>query len=420
MTMANRKQSSRKVVKICPNCGIINIIEKSERAAGTMKCGECGDLLPVSRNSVATFMMRVFNTDRYDRRAFMNLAFKGSVTVAALAAAGLTIWQFADERLGPSLEERLYRRLETLVRLPTLREIEFRFAETFHLDAPLVSLSLGRDNYPLGYHVDNLAAGLSIAGPLGLLEKDRRPTRTEGSIDAPINSDMILIGGPNSTPLTQIAWEFKGPNDYQQVRANEPVIPLTYYGISDTEGLERVGWSMEGQGDVPAFNWPFVCTDPQRSYSELVPEYSSETLLTERDGRTETVPLLRTNYLLVTRLPNFLAPNFPEIVMKSPREDWPYLLVFEGNHGIGTRGVELLLTADGSRLLDKLQDSLKGVSAFQQMFRLGEIGRTPAEFHKFNSIELFGDVAPIEVQDATYLRAHEQGMERMRQAKETA
>jgi hypothetical protein len=232
-------------------------------------------------------------------------------------------------------------------------------------------------------------------------------------MDAPPDRDMVIVGGPNSSLWTSIAWEFEGPNNDTLRRNPDPIIPLTYYGISDREGLERVGYLLDGEMPVATSNWPFVCTDERRPVPPLItPEYSAkEFLRVEHSGRVEMVPIVLDNYLLATRIPNFLAPNFEQIMQTSSREDWPYILVFEGTHGVGTRGVELLLTVKGLDVLDKLRISLNGANSFQAMFWMGDVMRTLGGFHKPNSIKLL-DSVPMDLPDSVYLRAHTYAMGR--------
>ena len=398
--------------KFCRVCKEISPLTRPEQQSRQARCKNCGSEIRLSGVSTAAQILRFVGNVTTGRRQLLKGIAIGGAAAAGGLASGITIFQFLRDAFGDRLDTERTEREQRHRQYPNLRDIEFEFSETFGLVGPIQSLSLGRDDYPKVFHIDNLAAGVALAGPLGLYAAN--PITTDGGIDALPDGDLVLIGGPNSTPLTKIAWEFEGPNDRELRRRDNPVIPLTFYGISDSKGLERVAWKMEDQGNRASYNWPFVCTDENRPYRELRPEYDeTRRLPVEWDGRMEEVPTLRNNYLLVTRIPNFLAPNFAETVKTTAREDWPYLTVFEGNHGVGTRGVALLLTAEGLASLEKLKHSLRGIAAFQQMFRVGDIALTPGDFHKPYSIELFDDVAPLDLSESVYLQAHDYAMRRL-------
>lgn len=393
-------------LKFCRHCLALDPVTKSERKVRIAHCEKCGRQIELSGVPAAVRILRRLLDVKLSRRKVVTGAISG------ISAIGAAVYLTRDVLLESIAIERASRS-DVLIRQPRLRDIEALFVQVMGLAAPDQALSLGRDTYPsrTGYHVDNLAAGMSLGGALGLFDPIEQIVK-DRPFDAPPDGDLILIGGPNSTPWTSIAWEFEGPDDHSLRRRSDPIIPLMYYGISDSAGLERVGWDMQNQGPRASYNWPFVCTDPSRPWRLLTPEYGPDTVTVDRGGEVEVVPVLRTNYLLVTRLPNFLAPNFEQIVASSPPEDWPHLTVFEGNHGVGTRGVELLIAVEGLRPLELLSGRLEGAPTFQAVFLLGDIQRAAGGFHKPYSIELL-DAAPLRLKDSVYLAAHRYASRRL-------
>jgi hypothetical protein len=307
---------------------------------------------------------------------------------------------------------------------PKLRDVEVLFAEAFRLNGRTTqALSPGRRTYNsrTGFHADNVAAARALSGPLGHLEfMDLNPT--DGTIDAMPAGDIILLGGPNSTPWTRIAWEFEGDTDYTQRRRQNALLPLKYYGISDpsdpllklseSQILEEVGWHMEGVGPIAASNWPFVRVDHRTGEHTLIQPTSDVGRLVrakDRHGNFKLVPQLTQNYLLVTRIPNFPSERFEQVLLD--RDEWSYLIVFEGNHGIGTRALELLLQSQAYNDLLSLHEALGKSVAFQALFELGALETSPGGFQKFYAISLV-DIVRLDLPDELLLQAHKYVMEK--------
>lgn len=115
------------------------------------------------------------------------------------------------------------------------------------------------------------------------------------------------------------------------------------------------------------------------------------------------------NYLLVTKLPNFLSSK-----RQGNPSSWPQLLVFEGNNGLGTRAVELLLQPAGLEGLDHVKSRLQGATAFQTLFRVYDIELTTQGFHRFRKIEpLDWAIEPLKVDEHTYEKAHKKAISRL-------
>jgi len=286
------------------------------------------------------------------------------------------------------------------------------FQDLFGRLGPTRYYSLGKQTYPKIFHPDNLAAGLAVVGPLGLIDSRPIVVPQDQQLDIQPNGDLVLIGGPNSTPLTTIAWEFEGVDDRQLIRRPNPIIPLRYYGISDATDPSlnqdvRIGWNLEGVGPVSTVNWPFVDT---RTGRRLRPTPGDRISVPSGDAY-----LPWDNYLLVTRMPNYLTPNFLELVDLDPNM-WPRLLVFEGSHGPGTRAVQLLLTSAGLAALTSAKSALGQTEIFQLLFRTKDLDISEEGYHEYHSIELIDAISLEDSVDIdSYIRAHKYANERIHQ-----
>ena len=278
------------------------------------------------------------------------------------------------------------------------------------------SYALGRQDYPnpTGFHPDNRAAGKALVRAFGMLDQkpeSRKPSDPALEIDP--NVDLVLIGGANSTPYTQAAWEFDGPSDRKLRRPEKPILPLRFYGLSDATDPElaqgpRIGWYLETVGLVDTVNWSYV--DTYNNNKRITPQRGNQIRVT---GKDVYEPL--DNYLLVTRLPNFLSAKS---LAQSDPGTWPRLVALEGNHGLGTRAAELLKGASGLTALKELRSvghGLCGATAFQVLFRVTDlelVGRGRNKFHKFHSIELKPDcVQPLDIDTQLYREAHKKAWE---------
>jgi excisionase family DNA binding protein len=299
-----------------------------------------------------------------------------------------------------------------------LPESEVIFGELFGVSDSNSTLSQGRI-YPQSQpHPDNVAADDALHSPLGftarklvsVTEKDVMPVLPDG--------DVILVGGPNSTLLTRIAWEFDGPNERQLTRTAEPILKLRYFGLSNAmdpslRGDKAIGWRLEHVGPVATVNWAIMDTVRKRT---LRPQPSSNVLMVPSTDAaslsTIEAHLPADNYLVVTRLPNFLHPDF----LQQSSDEWCRLVAFAGNHGLGTRAANLLTDTRGLRLLESAKAVTRGSTAFQLLFRatdLDVVADPDMDFHMFASLELeeihvLDDVLSAKSLAAAHTRAKEQ------------
>lgn len=295
------------------------------------------------------------------------------------------------------------------------KEAKKIFREVFGNIGERWSYELGRLRDTIRIHPDNYAAGKALIEQLALPHSASQVLAASTDLEIDPSGDLVLFGGSNSTRLTMIAWQYEGPNSLELRRPDEPILPLRWYGIADstdpsvrTDNL--IGYRMEGVGPVSTFNWPFV--DTRDGDKRIRPQTGKRITV---NGDAAYLPV--DNYLLVTRLPNFLTPHFKTQQQFDPSV-WPHLLVFEGSNGCGTRGAELLKSPAGLKALEDTKGKIGAANEFQALFRLTDIELTPAKFHRFNTIELV-DAEPLDTIDAkTYREAHHYAMDvRHRMAK---
>jgi hypothetical protein len=126
-------------------------------------------------------------------------------------------------------------------------------------------------------------------------------------------------------------------------------------------------------------NWPIV----DSLTGEVIRPALGEAV--EVEGKKAFRP--RDNYLVVTRIPNFLDPHFTALIEKD-WTSWPWLLIFSGTHGPATKAVELLIEDVGLDVLESINKKLRSARAFQVLCRVGRLERDSWGTHKFRRIEL--------------------------------
>ena len=260
-----------------------------------------------------------------------------------------------------------------------------------------------------GNHPDNAVAEKILRPVLGLYDREPQPDYDGSNRKIDLEGPLVTFGGPNSTPLTALAWEFRGRNKRELDRDPDAVIPLRFYGMSNEKDQSlpryRIRYTRADKRSFPTIPWPFMdkmC--PDNPVTPKPGKFLEEIM--DQQGETRGVHLPLDNYLLVTRLPNYLGGD-----RQGMPSSWPQLLVFEGNNGIGTRGAELLWQPVGVEALEELKKKLEGATAFQGMFRLSKIDE---DSHRFLDIELLDwSVTPLNISREDYHKANAKVLERL-------
>jgi hypothetical protein len=261
---------------------------------------------------------------------------------------------------------------------------------------------------PTGWHPDHRAAGEALSNPLNLRFRDLNQVSATALPLHPDSDQLFVIGGPNATPLTALALEYEGDSRRELFRKPNALIPLRWTGISDENDPEvqeekRVGWRLQGVGPRGTVNWGY---DDAETDGRIFPKVSDRKI--RLDGATAFLP--ETNYLIINRVPNVLHSDFMRTYNKK-QSQWPYLVLFQGTHGIGTRAAELLVQPAGLETLNKLKAKAEGVPYYQALLRVSDIRKVNSVtgyFHRFRHIEMV-KFFPIVAKNKTYLRAFERG-----------
>lgn len=265
-----------------------------------------------------------------------------------------------------------------------------------------VGLREGYEEYTGGVHPDNLAAADSLRAPFGLPPlRDTLQWKlpTETFVELNRDGDILCFGGPTSTPLTEVLWEFEEiePGNHLRLRrCSSPILNLRFWGVSDineTLRYDKIGWVMEHVGPVPGWRWPIV--DDLRPQDQwYVPTDDVPITITDERGDKYTLRRPGNNYLVVTRLPNFLHSSFAQVekLKDLALGVFPKIVVIEGTNGIGTRAAELLINQQGVSELEKAKERLDDSIAFQLLFRVSGLkpvtDLSSPDFDRFTRIEL--------------------------------
>jgi hypothetical protein len=218
-----------------------------------------------------------------------------------------------------------------------------------------------------GYHRDHDAAfrslihGLPAHSPADALISFRDPVRTT------VKGDMAVIGGPLSTPIVGLAWQYEAVGKSGFKRAKDLLLRLPYsFLVDETDPrmntMRKFGWIMADGSLGKSMNRPVIDLDD--SSKLYIPHSSTETI--EVGGEHLSVP--GQNDLIITRIPNFLSTQYNLDRGTNPAT-WGSLVVIQATNGIGTRAAGLLLTSAGKEALVSANQAVSGADAFQVHFR---------------------------------------------------
>lgn len=189
---------------------------------------------------------------------------------------------------------------------------------------------------------------------------------------ASTDDNLILIGSPEAEAVTRLLFGYeRGPGGVRRV-ASAPDLP--YYWLEDETKIEA--WCRKFVAGVDGLvarpNWPVV------DNTSLRPRLIYPNLTNEG--------LLATDYLIITRTPNFLSAR----ALQSGHR----IVSIAGTHGVGTQGVELLLRDRGE--LQKVADALAPrTESFQVLARMSDIVHKPGQSSEARKVEVL-DVQVID------------------------
>lgn len=270
----------------------------------------------------------------------------------------------------------------------------------------------GRPSYWGSYHPYHRLTGDALLEPLGLHPPSEATRRLAHGLPQQPHGDKIVFGGPNSTIETARAWGFQGSSQ-RELKRVDPVLPLRWYGISaESElGSEQANVIVYGMGRgrvAQTKNWPIVdLAVPDQ------PLVSARVRLTAEE-RASLPPLTvpsrqafrpESNWLIITRVPNFLDPHF----LRYDTFARPTLLVVEGVNGVGTRAAELLVQEAGLGALEDFSREKGAHEYFQALFEAYDYEPVSNGTHRFRRIG-YEDLHLLPAETAPYMRAHRDAM----------
>jgi hypothetical protein len=183
-----------------------------------------------------------------------------------------------------------------------------------------------------------------------------------------LNENYVLIGGPRSEPLTQLVFGYEsGPKRMTYTGG----LPVRYRWDCDisTRVPKDVFHRRPGGRETRTLNWSIV---DERDGYHLWPA-------TATNAWTGNKAFLASDYLLITRLPNFFTPDAYSLGRT--------IVSIGGTHGIGTRGISLLLKS-AEYVQHLLSESSTPGSHFQVLYEIRDIEHHPDAGSRGRSIRL--------------------------------
>lgn len=171
-----------------------------------------------------------------------------------------------------------------------------------------------------------------------------------------LEDSLMLIGSPESEPLTRLIFGYRTRDDGHGTRFQGGTVPLVYRWEEELDTGKPILYCRHQRSNgVIAVrpNWPLVVAD-----GSLVPRYPSLT----RQGE------LAEDFLLITSVPNFIS----ESALRSGAQ----IVSIAGLHGIGTSAALTLVRNDSA--VDALTRGLQALparrSGVQVVVRVTQVG----------------------------------------------
>lgn len=203
---------------------------------------------------------------------------------------------------------------------------------------------------PANIHPDNRRALLAAVGEEYLLAESLGTVELQTRVGAQLDDNLVLIGSPTSEGISRLVFGYTSAPDVEDsLILDTAPVDLPYRMILDLEHVPRTALAhryVENIGMTTRPNWRI-----ESDAGTFIPELN--------DG------WLRTDYLLITRLRNFLTPDgFAR---------GHTVVSIAGTHGVGTRALSLLL--NDNTLLREIGSVTRerDCPSFQALFRISDI-----------------------------------------------
>jgi hypothetical protein len=190
----------------------------------------------------------------------------------------------------------------------------------------------------------------------------------EDRLTAGIDNNLVLIGSAAAEGLSRIVFGYEPTRDDDSLILSAPPVDLPFKQVLDRSRISEDAEAKRfvlGYGLTRRPNWRI-----ESSSRPYVPQL-------DNDG------WLMTDYLLVTRMRNFLSDR--------AFDSGQFIVSIGGTHGLGTRAVELLL--DDDSLLRQLYVTTKGDPevSYQALYRIAGIQHNQRKGSRGRKIELVDD-----------------------------
>lgn len=199
-------------------------------------------------------------------------------------------------------------------------------------------------------HPDDLDAFLALAGPRLARSIVEGTLESSPAITTDLTNNLVLVGSPEAEPVARLVFGYAPISRSSGVEFIGSPLELPFRWMEDPRVVsatcERY---VKGRGLVSRPNWPLV--DTRGGERLRFPEVGG-------DGR------LRTDWLLVTVLPNFLTGT----ALESGRR----IFSFAGTHGVGTQATRLLTRSKAIQRQISSQVSVED-DGFQAVLRVDKI-----------------------------------------------
>ena len=221
-------------------------------------------------------------------------------------------------------------------------------------------------------HPDNLRGLLAAAGTEYRKAAETNTLREVTNVAASIAHNLVLIGSPTAEGLSRAVFGYvPHEQDSDSLVLDSPPVDLPFKWMLDKEAIDPRASARRivvGKGIVSRPNWQIA--GPGALY---IPE-------TDSDG------FLATDYLLITRMRNFLSPT--------ALDEGKYLVSLGGTHGTGTRAIERLVRDQG--VLAQIGRALhKSPASFQVLIRVMKMNHEGETGTHATRVELATDPVPL-------------------------
>lgn len=232
-------------------------------------------------------------------------------------------------------------------------------------------------------HPDNLHGLAAASGNAYVDAKRNGCLRVEDEILTHSSHDLALIGSPTAEGLSRLLFGYAPDGDPDSLALDQVPLDLPFRWVisknqvADSAVARRF---VAGRGLVERPNWRI--SGPKRIYVPRVDEHG----------------LLLDDYLLVTKVRNYLSPG--------AIDEGHFILSFGGSHGTGTRALELLFKDQG--ILTSIAGRLeRRPAAFQMLFRVSDIKHDHIAGSHARKIELVDDPIILPDRDSIWRTATE-------------